>query len=413
MRITLRVAVVSTLVLAGCSSSKPQVDSGSGGDAGADGASDAGAVPATKIDRSGLTNVGTGPLDYSDPNLWACRPGNDPNECHADMTATEFLADGSQRVVPRPYAEHPKFDCFYVYPTVKLDSGGNMVDFSDISAVLDPLLSQAAPFASECEVYAPLYRQVSLGGSGGEGGIATTGDPALGIQDVEGAFRYYLDHLSHGRRFVLMGHSQGTFALTKLIEDTVDKDDALRARMISALLIGGAVTVPVGKNVGGSFQNVPLCEAPGQTGCVIAYNSFAKEAPPPANAVFGKAGAGSETACTTPGPLAKNDGRFLGSYMPVNVFQPAFKPDGFPGVAAGVTTPFTLYRDFFRGECVHASGAHYLEVSVDEAAGDQRTVPPYRSSLTESIGFGLHVSDYNLPLDDLLEAVKLQAAQMK
>ena len=34
---------------------------------------------------------------------------------------------------------------------------------------------------------------------------------------------------------------------------------------------------------------------------------------------------------------------------------------------------------------------------------------PYRITLTETLGFGLHVEDYNLFLEDLIDGVKLQA----
>jgi hypothetical protein len=48
-------------------------------------------------------------------------------------------------------------------------------------------------------------------------------------------------------------------------------------------------------------------------------------------------------------------------------------------------------------------------VCLDAPPGDKRTVAPYRNTLTEGIGFGLHVADYNLFLDDVIEAVRLQA----
>jgi hypothetical protein len=68
-----------------------------------------------------------------------------------------------------------------------------------------------------------------------------------------------------------------------------------------------------------------------------------------------------------------------------------------------------LYRDYFRGQCTTSSVARYLEISVDPAAGDTRTPLPYRSSLLELGGFGLHIVDFSLEMDDLLEAVRLQA----
>ena len=369
-------------------------------------------VGTTKIDRSGLTDVGTDPIDYADGNYWVCRPGNDKNECYENLDATAFLADGTSKVVPHVRAPNPKFDCFYVYPTVDLASGGNTKDFSDISHVLDALRSQGARFSRICEVYAPLYRQQSIKLGGDAGAVGLAGDSNLGYGDVKAAFQYYLDHLSHGRKFVLLGHSQGTFMLSKLITDEFDGDAnaSIRARMISALLIGGGPLVPVGENVGGSFKNIPACATPGETGCLVAYNSFAVEAPPPANSLFGRAlGAGQETVCTAPPPLAKNTGRSRGAYLPKDVNTIAFVPDTPAGARPDFSTPFAVFPDLFSGECVSKGGYHYFEVKLDPAAGDQRKTGPYRGSVAESIGFGLHVSDYNLFLDDLIDAVKLQA----
>ncbi|HEX4475915.1 MAG TPA: DUF3089 domain-containing protein [Polyangiaceae bacterium] len=398
-----------TTPAAGGSTSTGGSTSASGGSS-----TDSGTVTTTHIDRSTLTDV-QGPIDYSDGNFWICRPGNDKDECLDDLTATEAKKDNTTDVVKRPPATDAPVDCFYVYPTIDLTGPGNMTDFHDVSLILDPLLSQAAPFESICKVYAPLYRQASLGSGTTDGGVAFSGDINVGIQDVEDAFDYYMAHLNHGRNFVLMGHSQGTFAMTKLIQDKVDGDPAILGHMISAVLLGGAVTVPTGKLVGGSFQNIPLCTTPGQVGCAIAYNSFAAEAPPPDNSVFGRAAAGSEIACTAPGPLANNNGALQGSYSPSKINQPIFVPNlptgGFD--SSTLPTPFGLYRGFFSGTCVSKASAHYYEIAIDKSADDQRPTPLYRSTILEGVGFGLHITDYSLSLDDLIAAVSLQVQAMK
>lgn len=405
----------STIGLAACSSS----DTPNGATKGDAGTGDGGLF---HIDRSGLTNVGLdkAPLDYGNPNYWVCRPGIDPNECYDNLDATAFYADGTSKVIKHERATDPKFDCFYVYPTVDLSGNGNTTNLSDVSHVLDALLSQAARFSRICEVYAPLYRQVSLGAGAGAGDagkdggptVSLNGDSSIALGDVKAAFQYYMQHWNKGRKFVIMGHSQGTLMLQGMMTELFDGDSgaSLRAQMISALLIGGGPAVPLNQDVGGTFKNIPACTGPGQVGCIVAYNSFAKEAPPPANSLFGKAGAGSEVICTAPPMLDSNTGLSKGSYVPKKINTAAFVPNAPAGTVPPFDTPFAVFPDVFHGECVRSNGFHYFEVSVAMAAGDKRSVAPYRNTLTESIGFGLHVADYNLFLDDLIDAVDLQAA---
>jgi pimeloyl-ACP methyl ester carboxylesterase len=372
-----------------------------------DGGKEPADLPTTKIDRSDMTDVGTAPLDYTDRNLWVCAPGNDPDECTRNLDTTVFLPDGTSRVEKHVVAKDPQFDCFYVYPTVDLTGTANTTNFSDISHVLDALMSQGARFSKLCRVFAPLYRQTALGSSGTAVGLK--GDAQLAISDVEDAFDAYMEHFNGGRKFVLIGHSQGTLMLQALYRSRFESDEGLRAQLISALLIGGGPTVPLGQKVGGSFQTLPACSAPGETGCVVAYNSYAKEAPPPENTAFGKAPEGQEVICTPPGMLSKNPGRTRMSYQPKTFATPTFVPNTPAGTFPQFDTPFVGFPEVFRGECVSSNGVHYLEISLDPPAGDRRAVAPYRNTLTEGVGFGLHVAEINLFLDDLIEAVRLQA----
>jgi hypothetical protein len=379
---------------------------------------DSGAPSAGHVDRSGLSHVGTdSALDYANPALWLCRPDMDDNECHRNLDATAVHTDGTLEVVKHERAEAPAFDCFYVYPTVTLGQGAQMTDFSEagVTTTLDALLLQAARFNRICEVYAPLYRQVGLVGISPPAGA----NVQQSLQDVRDAFAYYLEHFNHGRNFVLMGHSQGSFVLEGLIRRDVDEQPALRARMISALLIGGQTYVPPGKIVGGSFQNIPACTQPAETGCVVAYNSFAAEAPPTASALLGRVGTALATdpvdingqvLCVNPADLAGNTGRYAGAYFPLTIYNPSFgAAETYP---AGITTPFALYRDILRGGCATAAGASYLKITAEQPAGDQRALPAYRNALAESVGFGLHFMDYNIPFEDLIETVSRQAAAM-
>ncbi len=124
----------------------------------------------------------------------------------------------------------------------------------------------------------------------------------------------YMTKFNNGRGFVLIGHSQGSLMLEQLIKEEIDPSPTLRRQLVSADLMGGNVLVPEGKLVGGTFQNVPACQAADQTHCVIAYSTFLKE--PPEGAFFGRPdspllGAGVEdegmqVLCVNPALLAQS-----------------------------------------------------------------------------------------------------------
>jgi hypothetical protein len=289
-----------------------------------------------------------------------------------------------------------------------------MTDFKNIAITLDPLLSQGARFNKLCRLYAPLYRQMGVvpNADGSPGASVRT---TLGLDDVRNAFSHYLKNFNQGRKFVLIGHSQGTGMLTATMAQDVDPKPEVRAQLLSALLIGGSVAVPAGQNVGGTFKNIPLCTAAGQTGCVISYVSYSKDVPPGPTSTFGRAPAAGQLAgCTEPAALAGRAGQpYQGSYIRLQRVNPAFNADGFDKLPKDFTTPYLIYRNVFRGACkTTESGFSYLEVSLDMPANDPRPPPPYRNARTEA-SLGLHVLDYNFQLDDLIEAVKLQAASAK
>jgi hypothetical protein len=449
--------LVALTTIAGCSSSSSNGSGdqstnqpGDGGgriEAGAgttDGGGDAGLL---HIDRSGLKDVGTtSALDYSNPNLWVCRPGTDSNPCYGDngeLDTTELLPDGGRQILKHQRAANPKFDCFYVYPTVYLTGNGNQTNLSDDSFVLDALMAQGARMSELCEVYAPLYRQVMFtpgapapsadasaitsvapdnppdGGSLDAGASAATSPEAgaagllsgpaaeIALGDVRNAFKYYLEHFNNGRKFVLMGHSQGSGMLIGMMQQDVDTVPAVRSQMISAVLLGGGATTLTGQTGGGTFMNIPTCTSPGQTGCLVAYSSFDVLSPPGSNTLFGVAPSGQQTDCTEPGALNGNDGGvYKGSYFPTHIANPLLRPTS---STPDASTAFILYRNAFQGQCVHPTGLSYLQITDLVDAGDPRGQPPYISTSAESLGFGLHLVDWNLPMEDLIDIVGMQS----
>jgi hypothetical protein len=333
--------------------------------------------------------------------VWLCNPVN-PNPCTSSLKATVVTPAG----VPTGKTIRPIFDpgsnidCFYVYPTVS-EQPGPLATLDIDPAERSIALFQAAPFSSVCRVWAPMYRQLTLSAINAPPGTITAQDQATAYGDVRAAFRDYLRHDNHGRGIVFVGHSQGTFLLRQLIRQEVDRKPALRKRLVGALLLGGNVTVAKGKDVGGDFQHVPACRRTGQTGCVVAYSTF--DQPVPADATFGRTTvAGQEVLCTNPASLRGGSGT-LRSAEPTTPFG------GTIGAAIdllgmklpAVDTPWVVTRGAYTARCSNAGGANVLQVSARNGAPTLSPVP--------TPGWGLHLADMNLAMENLVGIVRAQA----
>src|SRR4051794_25830694 len=132
--------------------------------------------------------------NYDDPTHWVCRPDLTDDICDGNLDATVIQPDGTTSVEKFEKADDPPIDCFYVYPTISRDSS----TYSDWNASDDEegyvTLNQAARLQSQCRLFAPVYRQGTLGALGSRlGGDSSTaqekGDP---YADVLDAWRTYM-----------------------------------------------------------------------------------------------------------------------------------------------------------------------------------------------------------------------------
>ncbi len=163
---------------------------------------------------------------------------------------------------PAATPSDPPVDVFFVHPTTY--NGGKQwngpFDSRHGSAGLTSTMlpNYAAPFAKAGRVFAPHYRQASLYTS------LTLWDDAIEARqfaygDVRDAFRYYRDHLSAGRPFILVGVEQGGTLAARLLRDEIAPDPVLKSRLVAAYLI--ETLVPAADFAPDS----PI------TGCVIAW----------------------------------------------------------------------------------------------------------------------------------------------
>ncbi len=362
----------------------------------------AGAAPAPGPSTTAATAAPV-PGATGTPTVWLCRPGRAPDPCRPSFTTTRTTPTGQVLGVDKTKAPaHPPIDCFYVYPTVsdqKTPNANLSIDPTEQSIAL----YQAARYSLDCRVFAPVYRQLTLSGIGLGGGTGTA-DPQLAYDDVRQAWSTYLTQFNHGRGVVLIGHSQGAFVLRQLIASVIDPNPAMRRLLVSAILLGGNVTVRQGSDVGGDFSHIRACHRASQVGCVIAFSTF--DATPPPDSLFGRTTTpGQEVLCTNPAALAGGTGR-LDPVFPTQPFAPGstlaagIQLLGIPVPAVG--TPWVSSPGAYRATCSSAGGAHVLEITPRDGA------PVIHPSPDPS--WGLHLVDGNIALGNLVGVVHTEAS---
>ena len=335
--------------------------------------------------------------------VWLCHPGSHPDPCTPGLSTTVYSPTlQAKRVIHPVAARRPAFDCFYVYPTVS-DQPTTLSNLTVDPEQRSIALSQVARYSQYCRVYAPMYHQVTVPALD-SGDQETPAQLATPVRDVRAAFATYLKRDNHGRPFVLIGHSQGSFVLEQLIAKVIDPDPALRRRMLSAILMGGNVLVKAGRDIGGTFRHIPACRRGTETGCVIAFSTF--DAPPPANSLFGRAPTpGEEVLCTNPARLA-GDGTTVDPIFPSAPFAPGTL------IAAGIgllkltqphpPTVWSSEPGAYSAHCSDSGGADVLQIAP---RGGAQTPSP-----SPDATWGLHLLDANVALGNLLTVVRREAA---
>jgi pimeloyl-ACP methyl ester carboxylesterase len=336
-------------------------------------------------------------VDYATPEAWLCRPGHDETCRTAEVGALAVDPKAGARTPQAfPIADDAPIDCFYVYPTVSRDAS----PFSDMSPGPEEIAvvrSQLARLGTRCRLFAPIYRQLTLKAlsdvMSGQGKTAL--DFGAPYADVRDAWRDYLARDNKGRGVILVGHSQGSILLTRLIAEEIDGKPAQK-RLVSAFLSGHpGLGVPQGKDVGGAFRHVPLCRSAGQLGCVWVWSSFRPD--DATTRIFGVNPApGMVAACTN--PAAPGGGRGL--------LKPYFRK---PAAAPAEDPPYVSPLSQLSAECVDDAQGSTLRVRVEPG--------PYESLLNTVLersqgapGWGLHILDIPLTQGNLLELIDAETA---
>lgn len=201
------------------------------------------------------------PPDYAERSEWVSLPDmHDP----ADDTPPGVRAIDQRRA---------RVAVFFLYPT-SFTSGEEWnadTHDADLNARIagSSIRDQASVFNGCCAIYAPRYRQMTLGGyvKWSENSVRAT---ELAYSDVARAFRQFLAW-NRGRPFILAGHSQGSRQGRLLIEREIDGRPVAR-QMIAAYLIGAWIE----RDWFRALRTTHPCERADDTGCVVTWSTYAQ-----------------------------------------------------------------------------------------------------------------------------------------
>eukprot|EP00944_MAST-04C_sp_MAST-4C-sp1_P001592 g1592.t1 len=216
--------------------------------------------------------------DYSKDDFWACLPTSGNSNA-------EIVPTNEAHVVP----SERLCDLFFLHPTGFYGKAWNEpLDPGDFDKASTEqlnnwmLATQASAFNETCRIYAPRYRQAHIESFYCD---RVEGRKALDVayEDVVAAFYDFLFRIKqyakhHGTAglppsFVLASHSQGGWHLMRLIEEEIDCNPILRARVVCVYLIGSRM--PLKK-----FQEYKFFKPsnkPDDTNCIVGWDTLSTE----------------------------------------------------------------------------------------------------------------------------------------
>jgi hypothetical protein len=217
------------------------------------------------IPHVGFTEPAALPADfYARPDGWISRPDgrrDDPARWQPEAKLSK-----------RP--EGPGAAIFFVHPTsafTTLQWNAPVGEPTSRAQAAKFVRIQASAFAAAGDVWAPRYRQAVFGAF-----LTDKADATLALDrayaDVKAAFAQFLAANPSGP-VILAGHSQGSRHLLRLLYDERD-NAALKERLVAAYVVGWPVSVEHDVPA----LALPACAGPGQSGCLLSWQTFAAPA---------------------------------------------------------------------------------------------------------------------------------------
>lgn len=189
-------------------------------------------------------------------------------------------------------------DVFFAHPTTQIGFFHSNIPIPTGKTVCtgpgagdpDLMLNQASAFTSECNLYAPKYREASffvilaIKPSTNQKKLAHKAKKLrIAYQDLKSAFTHFLDtRPDKTKPFILAGHSQGAVLLTRVLAECVEGTKH-EEQFVAAYLCGGYLPAEYFEGKTARFTSLHPCTGPEDTKCIISWDTRAIEEWKPEN----------------------------------------------------------------------------------------------------------------------------------
>jgi len=224
----------------------------------------------------------------------------------AGWDAHPDIPNNPARWAPPGYLPAPKplAAVFFVTPTAYLGRDRWNMPFGDSATntrLALYLQGQASTLNGVGAIWAPRYRQAAFGAFLKDSPDARRAID-LAYSDVVRGWEAFVA-ANPDRPIILAAHSQGSLHLLRLMKDRLAGTNVLK-RVVVAYIVGWPISIEADLPALG----LPACDAAGQTGCILSWQSFAEPAEPKAiHAAFdvlpsltGLPRAGTRILCSNP-----------------------------------------------------------------------------------------------------------------
>lgn len=202
------------------------------------------------------------------------RPYDEPESylaLYTDVAAVEALekAHLPAEALPIPADVAGRVAVFYVHPTLHFfDVRCNVWSEPSESMKRDLIRAQLGPYIGFGPIFAPFYREATIMGYSFSGSRSTQA-LELAYSDVERAFEHFLGAIPRDMPYFVVGHSQGSDHLVKLLSRQFPEEgpgsDGWAARRIVCAFLGGVL---VGDDTFEGSSAVRLADGPHDVGAV-------------------------------------------------------------------------------------------------------------------------------------------------